>query len=67
MATRKYNTALLRADALITEILQLLSATTMDADMQLALETELLSLRIQVEIIRKESEKNEREFTRDYC
>lgn len=65
--TRKGQDALRRADALIAEILTLLSTVTMEPDTQAALEIELLSLRIQVEIARTESEIYERQLTRGRC
>lgn len=45
--------AIERADHIIREIIALLNATDIDPDVQAALEIELLTLRIQVEIIRK--------------
>lgn len=45
--------ALSRAEALISEILNLLATVSMAAETRMALETEFLTLRLQVDIIRK--------------
>lgn len=45
--------ALSRAEALISEILSLLATVSMAPETRMALETEFLTLRLQVDIIRK--------------